>query len=158
LTEPTPTTSDSFTPEEMANRVAEKFPESVKVLKTGARRLYLTSDRSAILNLCTFLKNDLGFDHASCVSGVDRCDRFQVVYHLTSYESGVAAEIVVDIPRDNPEIDSVTPLWGGANWHEREAYDMFGIVFIGHPRLERILLPSDYEFFPMRKNCEGGRQ
>ncbi|HOQ25301.1 MAG TPA: NADH-quinone oxidoreductase subunit C, partial [Methanomassiliicoccaceae archaeon] len=63
----------------------------------------------------------------------------------------------VDLPHDEPVVDSVTPLWGGANWHERETYDMFGIIFKGHPNLKRLLLPEDYKFFPMRKDCsEGG--
>ena len=59
-----------------------------------------------------------------------------------SYSNNMTVEIVVDLPHDDPEVDSVTPLWEGANWHEREAYDMFGIIFKGHPRLERILLPA----------------
>ena len=68
------------------------------------------------------------------------------------------AQITVDVPRDVPEIDSIAPLYGGANWHERETYDMFGIIFKGHPRLERILLPQDYTFFPLRKDYEVGRR
>ena len=72
------------------------------------------------------MKDQLGFDHCSLVSGVDRCDRMQVVYHISSFSNNITAEIVVDIPRDNPEIDAITPLWEGANWHERETYDMGG--------------------------------
>lgn len=83
-------------------------------------------------------------------------DRFQVVYHITSYVNKITIEIVVDLPHDNPEVDSITPLWGGANWHEREAYDMFGIIFKNHPKLERILLDEDVQFFPMRKDFKSG--
>jgi NADH-quinone oxidoreductase subunit C len=152
--------SKSISPEEAAALVSGRFPEVVKVVKTAPRRLWLTADRSVILKLCNYMKDELGFHHASCVSGVDRCDRFQVVYHITSYQADkdVTAEIVVDLPHDDPRVDSVTPLWGGANWHEREAYDMFGIIFVGHPRLERFLLPSDYQYFPMRRKCEGGKE
>ena len=88
--------------------------------------------------------------------GVDRVDKFQTVYHITSYSSNFVAEITVDLPHDDPQVDSVTPLWEGANWHERETYDMFGIIFNNHPRLERILLPEDVRYFPMRKDYTVG--
>jgi NADH-quinone oxidoreductase subunit C len=117
----------------------------------------MSADKDSLLKLCTFLKEQLGFDHCSLVSGVDRCDRFQSVYHICSVPSKLTVEIVVDLPHENPEIDSITPLWGGANWHEREAFDMFGIIYKDHPKLERLLLPEDYSFFPMRKDCEPGR-
>ncbi len=149
---------DKLTPEQAGGLLVREFPEAAQLVRTAPRRLYLTANRSSIYNICSFMKDSLGFDHASCISGVDRCDRYQVVYHITSYQSKITAEIIVDLPHDNPEVDSVTPLWGGANWHEREAYDMFGIVFKGHPDLRRVLLPDDYEFFPMRKRCEGGSQ
>jgi len=66
------------------------------------------------------------------------------------------AEVHTDIPLDDPKVDSVTPVWPGANFHEREAYDMMGIVFEGHPDLRRILLPDDFTFHPLRKNFREG--
>lgn len=149
----------TYTLDQVKSRIAEAFPTEVKFEnKTRPRRLYMSVNSDALLKFCTHLKDKLGFDHCSCVGGVDRCDRFQTVYHICSYSSNITLELVVDLPHDNPEVDSVTPLWEGANWHEREAYDMFGIIFRGHPRLERILLPEDYTFFPMRKDCEVGRK
>ena len=152
------TLADKLTPEEIGNQLVGKFPDTVQVVKTAPRRLYLTVNRSSIFEVGAHMKDELGFDHTSCVSGVDRCDRYQVVYHITSYSNHTTAEVVVDLPHENPEVDSVTPLWGGANWHEREAFDMFGIVFKGHPDPRRVLLPDDYEFFPMRKKCDGGKE
>ncbi len=148
-----------YTIDQVKSKIAEAFPTEIKFEdKVRPRRLYMSANIDILLKLCKLLKDELGFDHCSCVSGVDRCDRFQTVYHICSYSSNITIEIVVDLPHDNPEVDSVTPLWEGANWHEREAYDMFGIIFRGHPRLERILLPEDYTFFPMRKDCEVGRK
>ncbi len=118
--------------------------------------MYIVADRSVLYKFCAFLKDQLTFDQCSCVAGVDRCDRFQTVYHIASYTNDCTIELTVDVPRDDPKIDSVTPLWAGANWHERETYDMYGIIFTNHPKLERLLLPEDYKFFPMRKDCNVG--
>lgn len=141
------------------SKIAAAFPSGVKILdRTKPRMIFTTADKEVLYKYCQFLRDQLGFDQCTCVSGVDRCDRFQSVYHLASYTTNLLVEIVVDLPHDNPEVDSVTPLWGGANWHEREAYDMYGIIYKGHPRLERILLPEDYKFFPFRKDCTAGRR
>lgn len=148
-----------FTVEQVKSRISEAFPTQVRFdPKVRPRRLFMSADKDSLLGLCSLLKDELGFAQCSLVTGVDRCDKFQTVYHLTSYDSNITVEIVVDLPHDDPEVDSVTPLWGGANWHEREAYDMYGIIFKGHPKLERLLLPEDYTYFPMRKECQtGGR-
>lgn len=147
----------TYSAEQVKGRISDRFPTAVKFeSKTRPRRLFMTVDKGSLFELCRFLKEEMGFDHCILVSGVDRIDRFQCVYHITSTTSNVVAEIVVDLPRDKPEIESVTPLWGGANWHERETYDMFGFIFIGHPKLERLLLPEDVTFFPLRKDFNPG--
>lgn len=151
--------STIHTIEQVKSGISQAFPTEVRFdSKAKPRRLFMSADKEVLLKLCTLLKDQFGFDHCSLVSGVDRCDRFQSVYHISSFSNNITVEIVVDLPHDNPEIDSITPLWGGANWHEREAYDMFGIIFKGHPNLKRLLLPEDYTFFPMRKECEAGRR
>ncbi len=148
---------DTYTVEQVKSKISEAFPTAVKFEnKVKPRRLFMSADKGSLFNLCTLLKDQLGFDHCSLVGGVDRVDRFQCVYHISSFTNNITVEIVVDLPRDNPDIDSVTPLWGGANWHERETYDMFGFIFKGHPKLERILLPEDVTFFPLRKDFKVG--
>ena len=124
------------------------FREGKKV----PRRIYLKAKRSVILELCTYIHDTLNFEQASSVCGVDWSTHMQVVYHLSNYWNGVMIEIVVDVPNDDLRIDSVANIWEGANWHERETYELFGIVFDGHPKLERLLTPDDYEFFPFRKS------
>ena len=99
------------------------------------------------------LKTDFGFDHCSLISAIDNQTGFELVYHFCIIDkSGQMLEVHVDLPRDTPTIDSITHLWGGADWHEREAYDLMGIYFIGHPDLKRVLLPDGFVGHPLRKD------
>jgi NADH-quinone oxidoreductase subunit C len=104
------------------------------------------------------MKEGLNFEHASCVTTVDYMDHFTVVFQVYSWTNHILAEVLVDIPRDDPTVDSITPLWGGANWHEREAYDLMGVVFKGHPDLRRIMMPEEFKFHPLRKDFIVGRR
>jgi NADH-quinone oxidoreductase subunit C len=95
-----------------------------------------------------------GFDYLLFVSAVDwpAESRFELVYLITRYDDGRQLALVADIPREAPEVDTVSGVWAGADWHERETYDMFGIVFRGHPFLRRILLDEDWPGHPLRKD------
>lgn len=129
-----------------------KFPEAVIEIKIQMeRRLWATIRRDNFLEICKYLKKQ-EFDHLSCISGVDYADRFEVVYHLWSYSKKKLFSLKVPLPKEDPTVDSVTAVWKAANWHEREAYDMFGIIFRGHPNLTRILLDEDFEGHPFRKD------
>ena len=95
------------------------------------------------------------FDMLSCITAVDNgaeAGTIDVVYNLYSIPFNVHFTLKVTVPRDHAELDSVESIWKTANWHEREAYDMFGITFAGHPDLRRILLPADWEGHPLRKD------
>ena len=144
----------------IAKSMLERFPNGVDVTSTTSNRVNATVDRVVFYQVAEFLKNEMDFEHATSVSGVDWYpeNRMQAVFHITSYSNRVTAEIVVDLPRDAPEVDSISPLWGGANWNERETYDMFGIIFKGHPNLERILTAPGSNYFPFRKDFVGGRR
>jgi NADH-quinone oxidoreductase subunit C len=138
--------------DEVVSRIESKFSEKVTVKKTGVRRVYLTCGRETVHELCKYVHDVLNFEQASSVAGVDWVDHMQVVYHLSNYYNGVMIEITADVPNDDPHIDSVALIWEGADWHERETYELFGIIFDGHPKLERLLTPQNYEFFPFRKS------
>lgn len=97
---------------------------------------------------------ELAFDYLSGLLGVDYKDRMDVVYHFYSYPHRRAVCVKVKTDRDEPQVPSVAPLWKGADWPEREAYDLLGIDFPGHPDLKRILLPDDWEGYPLRKDYE----
>jgi len=80
-----------------------------------------------------------------------------LVYHICSVENKDSVTMKLDVPRDNPTVDSVSSIWSGANWHEREVYDLFGITFRGHPDLRRIVLPENWQGHPLRKDYQDER-
>jgi len=113
--------------------------------------------RERIVEICTFLRDDpeLLFDLAMDLTGVDYLGeepRFEVVYHLYSLEKKHRVRIKARVPEEDPSIDSVIPVWIGMDWFEREAYDMYGIVFRGHPNLKRILMYESFVGHPLRKD------
>ncbi len=107
--------------------------------------------------VCEFLRDEpgLSFKYLSDVTAVDRYPselRFEMVYHLLSLETGERLRLKAPVPGDDPRIESMTPVWPGAEAFECEMYDLFGIYFEGHPDLHRILLPDDWEGHPLRKD------
>ncbi len=114
--------------------------------------------REKLYDVLSGLKQDFGFDQLIDITAVDYLDypdaahRFGVVYLLLSIATGerLIVKTFIDLP--NLELPTVYSLWMGANWMEREVYDMFGIVFTGHPDLRRILLPDEFASFPLRKD------
>ena len=109
-------------------------------------------DRADLLAVCRFLQGTAGFEHLGCVSAVDWKDHFESVYHVENYATGCVVQVNARIPHDDPTIASVCSIWNAANYHEREAWDLMGIVYQGHPNLTRILLPEDFKFHPLRKD------
>lgn len=113
-----------------------------------------------ILAVCQLLKNS-GFEQVSGITGVDwwpKQPRFQVIYLLRSFRLNKSARLSVRLG-ENEEIESVCAVWRGANWYEREVFDLFGIRFRNHPNLERIMMPADWEGHPLRKDypVHGGK-
>ena len=109
-------------------------------------------DRKDLIEVCTYVKDELGFEHLSCISAVDWKDHFESVYHMYNYATGTTVQINALIPHDDPKIDSIVKLWNAALYHEREAWDLMGVVYEGNPKLERILLPKDFLYHPLRKD------
>jgi len=115
----------------------------------------------ALLGALAALRDDaeLSFDALSSLTVVDwpdRVPRFWVAYELYSMTHRHRLRVKVGVPAEDPRVASITPMFQTANWHEREAWDFFGVVFEGHPDLVRILLPDDWEGFPLRKTEELG--
>lgn len=140
----------------MSKEAVARLEAQFGVLKKTEFRGETTLEFNAadILAVCEFCKKELGFDYLVDLSTVDHLGqdpRFEAVYELYSYASGVHLRLKAAISEEAPEIASVTSVWQTANWHEREAYDMMGIRFTGHPDLRRILMWEGYPFFPLRK-------
>ncbi|MBB5174066.1 NADH-quinone oxidoreductase subunit C [Texcoconibacillus texcoconensis] len=96
--------------------------------------------------------DEFRFDFLSCLTGVDYEEHMEVVYNFYSFPHDQYLYLKVKTPRTSPSVISVQPLWKTANWHEREAYDLLGINFSGHPNLKRILLQDEWEGHPLRKD------
>lgn len=110
-------------------------------------------DLLTLLPLCQELKA-AGYAFLADITAVDYLNEgyFRLLYQVCNYQNGDIIVLKVDVSRDEPLVESVCPVWAAANWLEREVYDMFGIVFKNHPRLERILLWEGFEGWPLRKD------
>lgn len=112
--------------------------------------------RESIVDVCWVLKTKYGFDLLADICGADRGPeeepRFEVNYHLFSTKHYSRLRLKVLLSEDDPNVTTVTTVWKTANWHERETYDLFGVIFDGHPDLRRILLPSDFDGHALRKD------
>jgi NADH-quinone oxidoreductase subunit C len=147
---------------EILQVLEDKFPGKIIKSERGGIDPYVVVEPGDLLEICVFLKDDpaFAFDSLMCLSGVDykglkgEPERIEVVYHLFSMQHRHAIVLKVQLPRENPSVATVETIWAIANWHEREAYDMFGIRFEGHSDLRRILCPDDWEGYPLRKDYE----
>ena len=141
-------------------RLVAAFGEGITSVNLEAASPFVVVATDVIVDVATFCKNEreLSFDNLMCLSAVDypkeTPPRMEVVYHLLSYTHGHVFALKVHLPREEPRAPTVEGVWHVANWHEREAYDMFGIAFTGHSDLRRILLPDDWIGHPLRKDWE----
>jgi len=138
--------------------VRSKFPQAiVETVEFGDEQtIVLTLEY--LVEVCTYLKKDLQYDFLETVTAVDwpeRVPRFDVVYQLLSIQHQCFVRLKVRVGQhreEHPAVPTVTSVWLGANWYEREVYDLFGITFTGHPDLRRILMPTDWTTYPLRKD------
>ena len=123
----------------------------------GVLNPYVRVAPGRMKEVALLLRDDeqLHFEVLMCLSGVDYTGgKLGVVYHLHSMKWNHKITLKTDVGADNPHVASVESVWRTADWHEREAYDLYGIVFDGHPDLRRILLPDDWEGHPLRKDYQ----
>ncbi len=145
---------------EIKTALIEKFGEGIVLSENTSfvqPQLQISSEK--INEVCLFLRDtdQLYFDYMTCLSGMDNGPEkktMEVIYHLYSIPYNHSIILKVETDRENPEVPTVSNIWRTADWHEREAYDMFGIKFTNHPDLRRILLPADWEGFPLRKDYQ----
>ena len=132
-------------------------PSSVQGVKFDREEMSIYVERSFLREACVLLRDnaECPFNYLSDVTCVDWYPaepRFEVVYHLLSIPKKERVRLKVRLEADSPAIESVTPVWPGANFFEREVFDLFGIRFTGHPYLRRIQMPEDWEGHPLRKD------
>ena len=122
----------------------------------GTEWLTINVDPAGFKNFALLLRNnnELHFDYLFCLTGVDWKTHLSVVYHFSSTVFRHEVVIKVKIEKANPIVDTVCDIWRTAEFHEREAYDLLGVEFAGHPDLRRLFLTPDHEGFPLRKDYE----
>ncbi|MDX1671702.1 MAG: NADH-quinone oxidoreductase subunit C [Balneolaceae bacterium] len=145
-----------LTPElkKVIDGLSEKHSGNVVNVYQSSGDTFVHVEADAIVEICRYLKEEHRFINLADIIGTDRFtsrERFEVIYNLVSLRDLQRLFLKVRLEEENPVIDSVTPVWKAANWFERETYDMFGIRFEGHPDLRRILMPEDFEYYPLRK-------
>jgi NADH-quinone oxidoreductase subunit C len=147
-----------MTTERIHERLKARFGDDVGPLSEARVDPFATVKRERILEVCRFLKGEPGleFDFLEDLTAVDWPKRnvLEIVYHLLSYRHRHVLVLKVEVDRQNPSVDSVESVWKTANWFEREVYDLFGVLFPGHPDLRRILLPDDWVGHPLRKDYQ----
>ena len=139
---------------ELLDSLRKAFADVAFEALTYLGQNYLILPRDSILPIAMFLKTELRFNMLADLTAVDypqREKRFEVVYQLYSFSRNERLRLKVPVG-EQETIESVVPIWAGADWLEREAYDMFGIVFDHHPNLKRILLPDEWQGHPLRKD------
>jgi len=143
-------------PGTVADTFREALPDVTLDAAQGALDVVLTIAREDVPRVLRVAKEDsrLDFKYLRCLSGVDHGEEgLEVVYQLYSFTRKHSVTVKVRIPQEEPRVASVTPIWRGADWHEREAAEMFGIEFEGHPNLVPLLLPEDMtDHHPLRKD------
>ncbi|MCC6442050.1 MAG: NADH-quinone oxidoreductase subunit C [Armatimonadetes bacterium] len=144
-------TNDS---EQIEAALRQQFPDEIEEAASIREVLTLQVKPERIAEICAALKENpaFRFNYLMCLSGVDWKDRLQAVYHLYSIDHRNYVTLKVNVSRDDPKMPSCVSVWKAADWQEREIYDLFGVVFEGHPDLRRILLPEDWEGYPLRKD------
>ena len=143
-------------PESLAeNRDAKALAELVVAAKNAFGEVTIEVAPANIAEALRRLKNDLQYERLTSVTGVDRYPvepRFEIVYHLQSIARKERIRIKARVSGANPEIETVCGVYRGADWYERETFDLFGVRFTGHPNLTRIVMPDDWEGHPLRKD------
>jgi NADH-quinone oxidoreductase subunit C len=147
-----------MTVNEIYEKLKAEFGDAVGPLSEPKVDAFAVVKADRIADVARFLKRTVGIelDHCNDLTGVDWPKRnvIEVVYHLFSYRHRHGIVLKVEANRADPMVPSVEGVWKAANWLERECYDMFGVVFIGHPDLRRVLLPDDWVGWPLRKDYQ----
>jgi NADH-quinone oxidoreductase subunit C len=147
--------------ERAVEKLQQQFPDLFFEVRRFRDEVTVYVPREHIVAVCRFLKEDaeLRYNYLSDLTGndwLDRDPRFEVIYHLYSLEHFTRLRLKVRVPEDECTCPTVTEVWGTANWHEREVFDMYGVIFEGHPDLRRILLPEEWVGHPLRQDFEIG--
>ncbi|HWR82098.1 MAG TPA: NADH-quinone oxidoreductase subunit C [Candidatus Deferrimicrobium sp.] len=146
-----------MTKQELAAYVTEKFGDKLRPLESGRYDPLFEVQAGDLVDVAQALKEDenLRFDFLCNLGGVDTKERFEIVYNVASITKNLRLDFKVILPYEQAEVDSVQKVWPGANWYERELWELYGIHVRNHGNLTRFLLPDEWDQgYPMRKNWD----
>jgi NADH-quinone oxidoreductase subunit C len=141
-----------------ASMIRTKFGQTIEEVIEAASEVTVVARPEGLIELMTYLRDDPGlrFNYLSDISGLDlgefAAPRFALSYHLYSLDHNHRLRVKVFLDEEDPRVPTMWKIWKSANWLEREIFDMFGVTFDDHPDLRRILMPADYEGYPLRKD------
>ncbi|MDP6891807.1 MAG: NADH-quinone oxidoreductase subunit C [Verrucomicrobiota bacterium] len=145
-----------MTAKQLAKKIQRQFKEMISdAIEFRGELTVEVLDANQILEVCRYAKEQLDFDYLVDLCSIDNDDeapRWTVVYHIYSYKYFQHLRLKVSVGEEESKLPSVTSVWRAANWHEREAFDMMGIDFVGHPDMRRILMWEGYPYHPLRKD------
>ncbi len=138
-------------------KLTERFGAFIDSINEYRGELTVVLKKGGLVEVCRFLRDDpdMQFDSLRDICGTDYyrpSERFEVVYNLYSISRRARLRLKVRVDESDLHVPTVVDVWPAADWNERETYDMFGIIFDGHPDLRRIYLPEDFEYYPLRKD------
>lgn len=136
----------------LSSRLPDLVGHPVPVQRMAGGMVGIELPPASLLTTARFLRDTLGFDLLSSVSGVDMQDHLDSIYHLRAIGKNWLLQIRVPLTADQPEVDSLVSLYPTANWLEREEYDLLGIIYTSHPDLRRIMLDDDFQGYPLLKS------
>jgi NADH-quinone oxidoreductase subunit C len=142
------------TVQKVVDGLSSEFSEDLIEVYNSSGHTYVRVESENIKEILSYLKKQHHFIFLCDIIGTDRYtsdERFEVIYNIMNLRTQDRIFVKVRVNEENPVVDSITSIWTSAGWMEREAYDMFGIRFEGHPDLRRIFMPEDFEYFPLRK-------
>jgi NADH:ubiquinone oxidoreductase subunit C len=145
----------TFNMEFIVKDLMNAFPNKILDYKLdGARSVFVSIDASILHDVIRYLKDRYDLKHITTISGTDLGDSIELIYNLSPLNRRILVNVKVKVSRDNPHIPSVVSLLPGAVLYEREVHDLLGVVFDGHPSLERLILPDDWPegVYPLRKD------
>lgn len=144
-----------MTRSEILKAIQDKFPDvEAKEDELNVESIIVPSDH--LVDIARFLKSEpsIDMDYNMTITAADWLERVDVIYYFMSYTLQHIVALKVQLPNDGLRVKTISDLWASADWFEREVYDLFGVVFEGHPDLRRIMLPADWEGHPLRKGFQ----
>ena len=136
---------------QLSQSIREKFPDAI----VEEQKTAIVIKKESLLAVMKFLKeSDLSFSNLHCVTAVDWKTKIDVLYHLYSFKHKIMLAVKVFLTLEDLTVESLCGLWKSANWLERETFDLFGVKFLNHPDLRRILNPDEWTDYPLRKNFD----